>query len=745
MTKLIIVESPTKAKTITRFLKGKYSVIASKGHIRDLPKSSIGVDVKNNFEPEYVIPERAEKNVADLKKRAKAADEILLATDEDREGEAISYHIAWVLNENSKSKKTNSKQRETDIKKYKRIVFHEITKDALENAIKNPRTVNMDLVDAQQARRVLDRLVGYKLSPVLWKKIRFGLSAGRVQSVALRLVVQKERERDAFKIEDYFLINGQFDINKSSISAILESISGKKLVVKGKNKQTFLITTKEEAQKVCTDAKTKDYLVDNIKQTEKNRKPYPPFTTSLLQQAASNIAGYSAQKTMRAAQKLYENGLITYHRTDSFNLSQKFVKQAEGFITKNLGADYYEPHFFKNKSKNAQEAHEAIRPTSLKNLPKNIDLGSDERVIYDLIFARALAVFMPPIKTLVTTINIVSTDKKYTFKTTGSKVLFEGWNKAYSFKSSIKYTPLSEDVILPELKENDVAKVKSVESEHKQTTPPARFSEASLIKTLEKYGIGRPSTYAPTISTIISRGYVVKENKALVPTDLGKVVTKLLEDNFKNIVDYNFTANIEEDLDKVAEGKVQWQSLLKDFYKPFEKEVNEASENLKRKDYTVLSEAPKNIKCPDCGGKMVVKIGRAGRFYSCAKFPDCKGIRDINGQTEADVAKKANSKDFKAKYKKAPKTTDGKDYILKRGRFGEFWAHPDYPKVKDAKPLELKKSELVKEYGEVPKTKDGRDFVLKRGRFGNFWAHPDYPKVKETIRIKTKAKKNPKS
>lgn len=745
MSKLIIVESPTKAKTITRFLKGKYSVIASRGHIRDLPKSNIGVDVKNNFEPEYVIPEKAEKNVADLKKRAKVADEILLATDGDREGEAISYHIAWVLNENLKSKKTNLKQQKSNIKKYKRIVFHEITKDALENAIKNPRTVNMDLVDAQQARRVLDRLVGYKLSPVLWKKIRFGLSAGRVQSVALRLIVEKERERDAFKIEDYFLINGKFNINKSNIPASLESISGKKLVVKGKNRQTFLITTKEEAQKVCTDAKTKDYLVDNIKQTEKNRKPYPPFTTSLLQQASSNVAGYSAQKTMRAAQKLYENGLITYHRTDSFNLSQKFVKQSEGFITKNFGAEYYEPHFFKNKSKNAQEAHEAIRPTGLKNLPKNIDLGSDERVIYDLIFARSLAVFMPPIKTLVTTINIVSTDKKYNFKTTGSKVLFEGWNKAYSFNSSIKYTPLSEDVILPELGVSDVAKVKSVESEHKQTTPPARFSEASLIKTLEKYGIGRPSTYAPTIGTIVSRGYVVKENKALVPTDLGKVVTKLLEDNFKNIVDYNFTANIEEDLDKVATGKRQWQNLLKDFYKPFEKEVNEASENLKRKDYTVLSDAPKNIKCPDCGGKMVVKIGRSGRFYSCAKFPDCKGIRDINGQTEADVAKKANSKDFKAKYKQAPKTADGKDYILKRGRFGEFWAHPDYPKVKDAKPLELKKSALVKEYGEVPKTKDGRNFQLKRGRFGNFWSHPDYPKVKETIRIKTKAKKKSKS
>lgn len=740
MSKLIIVESPTKAKTITRFLKGKYTVIASKGHIRDLPKSNIGVDVKNNFEPEYVIPEKAEKNVADLKRKAKAADEILLATDEDREGEAISYHIAWILNQNSKSKTSKHPTSNVQIQKYKRIVFHEITKDALENAIKNPRTVNMDLVDAQQARRVLDRLVGYNLSPVLWKKIRFGLSAGRVQSVALRLIVEKERERDAFKIEDYFLINGKFDINKSNIPASLESISGKKLVVKGKDKQTFLITTKDAAQKVCTDAKTKDYVVDNIKQTEKNRRPYPPFTTSLLQQAASNIAGFSAQKTMRAAQKLYENGLITYHRTDSFNLSQKFVKQAEGFISKNLGSEYYEPHFFKNKSKNAQEAHEAIRPTSLKNLPKNIDLGTDERVIYDLIFARALAVFMPSIKSLVTTINIVSTDKKYLFKTTGSRVLFEGWNKAYSFNSSIKYTPLSEDVILPDLKEQEKATVKSVESEHKQTTPPARYSEASLIKTLEKYGIGRPSTYAPTISTIVGRGYVVKENKALVPTDLGKIVTKLLEDNFKNIVDYNFTAGVEQDLDSVAEGKKDWQKVLKDFYGPFEKEVASATDNLKRKDYTVLADAPKNIKCPQCKGKMVLKLGRAGKFYSCAKFPDCKGIRDINGQTEEDVAKKVNGKDFKAKYKQAPKTEDGKNYILKRGRFGEFWAHPDYPKVKDAKPLELKKAELVKEYGEVPKTKDGRDFVLKRGRFGNFWAHPDYPEVKETIRIKAKKK-----
>jgi DNA topoisomerase-1 len=733
MSKLIIVESPTKAKTITRFLKGKYDVIASKGHIRDLPKSSLGVDVKNNFEPEYVVPEKAEESVKQLKKLAKNASEIYLATDEDREGESISYHIAWLLTD-GKGKKTEK------IKKYKRIVFHEITQEAIEKALASPKHVDLNLVDAQQARRVLDRLVGYKLSPLLWKKIRFGLSAGRVQSVALRLIVEKERERDAFNIEDYFLINANFESSKKTFPAKLNSIDGKKLITKTKDGQKFLLTSEADAKKHVGQILKQDYFIDSVTEREKSRKAYPPFTTSLLQQAASNIAGFTANRTMRAAQKLYEKGLITYHRTDSYNLSKKFRTEAEKFIKKEVGDNYYTENFFKTKSKGAQEAHEAIRPTSLKKLPNAVNLTKDEKIIYDLVFARSLAVFMAPIKSLATSVKIVSKNETYVFNASGQQVLFEGWNKAYSFMDIVKYSPLGEDVVLPELKKQDEAKIKKCDSEHKQTTPPARYTEASLIKTLESYGIGRPSTYAPTIGTIRGRGYIEKEGRTIIPTDLGKIVTKLLEDNFSDVVDYSFTAEIEGDLDAVAEGKKEWEKVIKSFYGPFEKNLNQVEDKIGRKDYTVLGPAPKDIKCPECKGKMDLKLGKIGRFYSCSKFPDCKGIRDISGKTEEDIAKEAQSPEFKKKYKAAPKTDDGREYLLKKGRYGEFWAHPDYPKVKDARPLEMKKAELVKQFGEVPKTKDGRDFELKRGRFGTFWAHPDYPEVKETIRIKVKKK-----
>ncbi|HHH14097.1 MAG TPA: type I DNA topoisomerase, partial [candidate division WWE3 bacterium] len=514
------------------------------------------------------------------------------------------------------------------------------TEDAIEKALKKPGDININLVNAQQARRVLDRLVGYKLSPLLWKKIQFGLSAGRVQSVALRLIVEREIERDNFKPQDYFLIEGAFDYNKSLFNASLHSVSGEKLVKKVKNKEgkpefKFLLTNEKQAKDILEEIKKQEYYIKSVTKKEKNRSPFPPFTTSLLQQAASNMFGFSAKRTMQAAQKLYEKGLITYHRTDSFNLSAKFLKESQTFINKQFGKEYYKKTFFKKKAKGAQEAHEAIRPTSLKKLPSSLGaVTKDEQLIYELVFVRSIATQMAPIKLLSTSVDISSKDNKFLFRANGQQVLFEGWAKAYTLLKTVKYNPLSQDTLLPDLKENTNIDLKDAEMTKKTTQPPARYSEASLIKTLEKYGIGRPSTYAPTISTLISRKYVLKESKYLVPTDLGRVVTQLLLDNFADIIDYDFTAKIEKDLDEIALGKKEWPKVVDTFYKPFEKRIKSSEETLSRRDYKVLGEAPKDIKCPDCGGPMLLKLGRNGKFYTCAKFPECKGMRGLDGKTE---------------------------------------------------------------------------------------------------------------
>mgnify|MGYP005849858951 CR=1 FL=1 len=732
MSKLLIVESPTKANTIKRFLGLGYKVIASKGHVRDLPKSRLGVDVNNKFAPEYEIPEKALKNVKLLKSEAKNCDEIYLATDEDREGEAISYHIAYILN----SIKT-SKQKKTPINKYKRIVFHEITKDAITQAIKNPRTLDLNMVNSQQARRVLDRLVGYKLSPLLWKKIHFGLSAGRVQSAALRLIVERERERNKFIIKTYFNFLATFlTTEKFSFNSNLILYKGNKIVERKKGKNIFLVTSESDAKQIVTDALRQKYTIKQLNSSKTSKNPYPPFTTSTLQQALSNMHGFSATRTMRAAQKLYENGYITYHRTDSVALSSKFVQMAETFIKKSFGDKYLKTRLFKNKSKNAQEAHEAIRPTDLSVRSSILKLGNDEKIVYSLIYARSVATQMSNIEYLQSSLDIVSDNNNFLFRTSGNTVLFDGWSKIYSYLSEIKYNPLGSEVLLPNVKTGDLLDLINCNYEQRQTTPPPRYSEASLIKILEKYGIGRPSTYAPTIQTILTRKYVEKEGKYLYPTDMGNVVTKLLEDNFESIVDYNFTAKIESDLDNVATGREDWTKVVSDFYIPFEKKINAAETTLTRRDYKILDVAPSNIICPKCSSGMVVKLGKLGRFYSCDKFPDCDGVRFINGETVEDIEKKSETADFKKMYKAPPKTEDNRNYLLRNGRYGMFWAHPDYPKVKDAKPLEIKKRGLIALYGEIPKTNDGRDFVFKSGKFGKYWAHPDYPKVKEIIRIK---------
>jgi len=441
---------------------------------------------------------------------------------------------------------------------------------------------------------------------------------------------------------------------------------------------------------------------------------------------------------MRAAQKLYENGHITYHRTDSIILSTKFVDQAKKHIESKYGKNYYLQNIFKNKSKNAQEAHEAIRPT---NLTLDISCAEEELKVYELIYARAISSLMVPIKTLGTSLIIEDSNKHFEFKASGFQVTFDGWSKAYENLPSVKYSPISADTLLPSVKVGESVALKDIKSEKKETQPPARYSEASLIKTLEQFGIGRPSTYAPTVTTIISRKYIVKEQGYLHPTDLGIVVMSLLMDNFRDIVDYSFTASIEDNLDRVALGEENWTKVLKDFYAPFNTKVELASKNLTRDDYKILGDAPKSTKCPDCKGKMLIKLGKNGRFYTCAKFPECKGIRDIDGNTDKDIEKKVLSKEFKSMYLSSPKTEDGQIYILKKGRYGEFWAHPSYPKVKDAKPLEFTKKYLTEKYGQAPKTDKGKSFVFRQGKWGPYWAHPDYPKIKETRRIKVQKDK----
>lgn len=471
---------------------------------------------------------------------------------------------------------------------------------------------------------------------------------------------------------------------------------------------------------------------------EAKRNPKPPFTTSTLQQTASNKLGFSSKATMMLAQKLYEQGLITYMRTDSTNLSPQAVDAARKLIGKEFGNKYLpeKPIYYKTKAKVAQEAHEAIRPSDFSKSPSNSKLDGDEYKLYKLIWERALASQMT--SAVLDTIRIEIEKDDYLFSANGQRVKFDGYLKVYSEK-------LSEN-ILPELEKGQVLNLIKLVADQHFTQPPARYSEASLIKILEEYGIGRPSTYVPIISTIQARKYVEKEGKYFVPTDTGRIVTKLLKENFEQIVDYEFTANLENELDDVANGNEDWIKLMDNFYKPFDKNLIEKDKTIERETYTVLEDAPSDIKCPECGSKMNVKLGRFGRFYSCSKWPDCKGILNLEGKTQEEVEAEATSDEFLSKYKPAPKTDEGKNYLLKEGRFGRFWAHPDYPKVKDAQPLEYTDQIMIQVYGEAPTSTDGTKMILKRGKFGEYWAHPNYPEVKETVRLNKKevneAKKN---
>ncbi len=648
---LIIVESPTKAKTISGFLGKEYKIESSYGHIRDLPKSKLGIDIENNFEPQYIIPVKARKRVNQLKKEAEKAEITILATDSDREGEAIAWHLTEALGLGI------SKQ----IPKVQRIIFHEITKSAIEEALKNPRGVDMDLVASQQARRILDRLVGYKLSPFLWEKIMKRLSAGRVQSVALRLIVEREEEIRNFKPEEYFTISAV--LQKSQIlnpkSEILNTIEANLYKINNEVIPKLGIKTGEEAEKIVKDLEKCEYKVLKIEKKEVRKNPLPPFTTSTLQQEASKRLRYSAKQTMRLAQNLYENGLITYHRTDSLNLSKESIRQAAGWIEKNLGKEYaiQAPRFFKTQSRLAQEAHEAIRPAQPDLIPEKIKVKLfQEKNLYDLIWRRFIASQLPQARFDSTRIEIAAKNSLitnyYLLITNGNILRFDGFLKIWPIQF--------EETELPLLEENEELKLIKVSPFQHFTEPAARYNEASLIKTLEKYGIGRPSTYAPIISVIQERNYVYRnEQRRFQPTEIGELVNKILVEHFPEIVDIQFTAQMEEELDEIAQGKEKWQKVIGDFYQPF-------AENLERKYQEVEKQKPVEEKteevCEKCGKPMVIRYGKFGKFLACSSFPECRNTKTITMTMTND----------KGENLKCPKCQEG-EIIKRRTKKGRFF------------------------------------------------------------------------
>jgi DNA topoisomerase I len=585
--KLVIVESPTKAKTLSRFLGSDYVIEATMGHVRDLPKSKLGVDVEHHFAPEYVVIEKRKETIEKLIQLAKQKAEIILATDPDREGESIAWHVQELL----KHKST-------------RIVFHEITKQAIEAALQHPGRVNLQLVEAQQARRVVDRLVGYKLSPLLWKKVRRGLSAGRVQSVTVRLVVEREKEIGSFKPQEFWEIKVQV----AKVARVAQVDFWLDLAAK--------VTTGKQAEAIKADLEAAEYRIAKIERKRLERASLPPFKTSTLQQAGASRWGWSSRRTMRSAQALYERGLITYHRTDSLNLSREAVEKVRAYINSTYGREYVPENlrYFKTTSKLVQEAHEAIRPTEVNDKLQiiNAKLGKDEERLYQLIWKRFVASQMEAARFDKTNVNV--TADEYLLRAEGVKMLFDGWLKVYGSKT--------DDQLLPELKEGDRLIKKEVVAEQKFTEAPARYTEASLIKTLEKLGIGRPSTYAPTISTIQVRQYVEKKEQKFYSTPVGVAVTEFLAKYFPKIMDYQFTAQMEDDLDKIAAGKALFVPVVGEFYEPFEQDV--ARVETKAARVKVPTEAT-GQQCPQCQkGEVVIRLGRFGKFLSCSRFPKCK-------------------------------------------------------------------------------------------------------------------------
>ncbi|EOW0925607.1 type I DNA topoisomerase [Campylobacter upsaliensis] len=678
---LIIVESPAKARTISNFLGNKYEVMASKGHIRDLPKTSFGIKIEeDHFVPEYRISKDHSALVKELKEKAAKAGQVYLATDEDREGEAIAYHIAKAIGKDENS--------------LPRIVFHEITQSAIEHALKNPRKLDINSVNAQQTRRLLDRIVGYKLSPLLGQKIQRGLSAGRVQSAALKIIVDREKEIRAFVPLEYFSIDMIFS---KDLEAELVEFDAKKL-------EKLSLTNKDRAKLILEECQKAQFIVENIESKERKIAPPPPFMTSTLQQSASNRLGFTPKKTMMIAQKLYEGvkthqgtmGVITYMRTDSLNLAKEAVKSARELIKEHFGKEYLpsKENIYTTKSKGAQEAHEAIRPTNLSFTPELAAkyLEKDELRLYTLIYNRFLACQMNP--AISQSEGVFARGGRALFKISGRRVLFEGFYKVYG--------DMDKDKILPEFKKAEVLKTQKLTMSNHFTEPPSRYSEAGLVKKLESLGIGRPSTYAPTISILSARDYVVIEKKQLVPNEIAFSVTELLEKNFSDIVDSHFTSNLENTLDEIAENKADWQETLKEFYYPFMRKIEEGKSTIKsQKTFTKLDE-----KCPECGGELAVRKGRYGEFIACLAFPKCRYSRNL----KEDNAEKKEAKKPNGIGVKCPKCKDG-EVVERFSRRGKFYGCNHYPKcdfVSNYKPSK----EKCEKCGEMMVIKE-----LKKGTF----------------------------
>jgi len=703
MKNLIIVESPAKARTITNFLGKDYKVIASKGHIRDLPKSTFGITVDDetgDLVPKYSIPRDANPIVKELKKFAKEAETVYIATDEDREGEAIGYHIAKAIGKEP-----------TELP---RIVFHEITKSAIQHALEAPRKIDMDSVDAQQTRRLLDRIVGYKLSPLLASKIQKGLSAGRVQSSTLKLVVDKEREIKAFKPEEFWTIDALFQKN---IDASIYDYNGLKI-------EKLTIKNESDATEITTAAKSESFVVASIEKTKRKTKTPSPFMTSTLQQAASTQLGFSPKKTMMVAQKLYEGvktnegtmGVITYMRTDSMNLAKEAVESAREYIKATYG-DKYLPSKAKSyvtKSKGAQEAHEAIRPTMITFDSKMAAdyLSVDELKLYRLIYNRFLACQMTEAE--LESQSILFKGDKCTFKASGRKLLFDGFYKVTGHGDK--------DKLLPDLKKGQAVSLDDINQEQHFTEPPARYNEASLIKKLESLGIGRPSTYAPTVTTLQTRKYIELEKKRIHPTEIAFTVTEMLEKHFPEIVDSGFTANMEETLDEVAEGNTDWQTILKAFYTPFLQKVEDGKKNIKSLKVAI----PTGEDCPKCGSELLLRKGRYGEFIACSNFPKCKYTKNTDG-TEVPQPEETDEKCEKC----------GSMMVIKNSKRGKFLACSAYPKCKNAKSLEPAK-ELT-----VPCPECGGKLQEREGRRGKFFGCVNYPTCKFIANFEPVDKKCP--
>jgi len=710
-TSLVIVESPAKAKTIEKFLGPGHKVLASYGHVRALPSKQGSVAVEENFEPRYHVLPESKKHIQALKKEVKKADTLILATDPDREGEAIAWHLLEALGLDEKS---------TD-PEVKRVTFHEITKDAVRQAMDTPGHISRNLVDAQQARSILDYLVGFNLSPFLWKKIRYGLSAGRVQSVALRLICEREKEIGAFQQQEYWSIEAELaNAAGQGFKARLQSVGGKKL---GK----FDIPDEASASQLASEIRQQQFTVAAISRSEKKRNPAPPFTTSTLQQEASRKLGFSARKTMSVAQKLYEGidigegavGLITYMRTDSVALSQLATSEARELITGKYGAEYAlaKPRTFKNKSKNAQEAHEAIRPTQLVNEPDVIKkhLSPDQYKLYRLIWRRTLASQMAAAILDATAVDL-DAGSRYRFRATGQVIRFPGFMKVY-----IEGTDEPEEEqegTLPALQERDAVNLKELLPEQHFTQPPPRFTEASLVKTLEEHGIGRPSTYASIIQTLATRKYVRIEKRTFFPEDVGMVVNDLLVNHFPRYVDYDFTAQLEEDLDAISRGEEQWQPVLKQFWEPFISLLNQKEQEVRKSD--VVNEKTDQT-CPECGKEMIIKLGRRGKFLACSGFPDCRYTEPLKSGQEQELDEPVMS----------DQTCDkcGAGMLIKDGRYGKYLACSAYPECKNIQPLVKPKALGIG----CPQCQEG-ELQEKKSRYGKiFYSCNRYPKCKYAL------------